>query len=173
MLDILVCFQRWHLCGRVLALITRISNVFMFACFMILQITNSSGRIFAEIAGVPNTVIPSPTIKNFNSTFCSLQGVEFVYIFGVRYFNKSITKLTTQVATFINVQFPNFPKVRLGDLRRHRLQWGTSAAARTDMDSFRLGNCTFWMFFSLCYPRDTQGFPQKMSIHSVQPFGQL
>ena len=28
-------------------------------------------------------------------------------------------------------------------------------------------------FFSLCYPRGTQGFPQQMSANSVQPFGQL
>ena len=27
------------------------------------------------------------------------------------------------------------------------------------------------IFFSLCYPRDTPGFPQKMSTHSVHPFG--
>jgi len=50
----------------------------------------------------------------------------------------------------------NFLKVRLGPLRRRRLQWdgelsttartgwGPSAAARTELGSCRLGNCTFW-----------------------------
>ena len=28
-------------------------------------------------------------------------------------------------------------------------------------------------FFSLCYPRDTQGFAKKLSAHSAQPFCQL
>ena len=27
--------------------------------------------------------------------------------------------------------------------------------------------------FNLRYPRDNPGFPQKMSAHSVQPFGRL
>ena len=26
----------------------------------------------------------------------------------------------------------------------------------------------FWIFASLCYSRDTLGFPLKMSVHSVQ-----
>ena len=29
------------------------------------------------------------------------------------------------------------------------------------------------VFFSLCYSRDTHGFPQKMSAKLVQQFGQL
>ena len=37
----------------------------------------------------------------------------------------------------------NFQKIRLGSLRRRRLQWGPSAASRTDFGSCRLGNCTF------------------------------
>jgi len=38
----------------------------------------------------------------------------------------------SQVATFQMFNFPsgNFPKVRLGPLRRRRLQWGPIAAAR-------------------------------------------
>ena len=31
----------------------------------------------------------------------------------------------------------------------------------------------YFDLFSLCYPRGTQGFPQNISAHSVQPFGQL
>ena len=38
----------------------------------------------------------------------------------------------SQMATFQMCNFPigHFPKVRLGPLRHHRLQWGPSAAAR-------------------------------------------
>ena len=73
----------------------------------------------------------------------------------------------SQVATSQMCNFPsgNFPKVRLGPLRRRRLQWGPSVAAcmgqgaerrgqnrveadcccaaRTDLGSCRLGNCRF------------------------------
>ena len=51
----------------------------------------------------------------------------------------------SQAATSLKCNFPsgNFPKVRLGPLRRRRLEWGPSAAARTDFGSCRLVNCTF------------------------------
>jgi len=35
----------------------------------------------------------------------------------------------------------NFPKLRLG-----LLQWGPSTEAKTNLESCRLGNCTFWKF---------------------------
>jgi len=53
--------------------------------------------------------------------------------FGVRYFPKGIfPRTTSQVTIFQICNFPsgNFLKVRLGLLRRRRLQWGRSAAAR-------------------------------------------
>ena len=39
------------------------------------------------------------------------QGVEFVYIFGVWYFTKSITQVTTQLATFQMCNFPTFQRL--------------------------------------------------------------
>ena len=80
---------------------------------------------------------------------------------GVRYFPKGIFPRATAQVTISKVatsqiyifSSDNFPKVRLGLLRRHRLprDWalriglarGPSAAASTDLGSFRLGNCTF------------------------------
>ena len=71
-----------------------------------------------------------------------------ILIYGVRYFPKGISQVTiSQVATtqMCNFQSGNFPKVRLGPLRRRRLQWrvGPSAAATINLESCRLGNCTF------------------------------
>ena len=81
---------------------------------------------------------------------------------GVRYFPKDIfPRVTSQVPIWISqlatsqmCNFPrgNFPKVRLGPLRRHKwgpsaaawTGYGPSAAARTDLGSCRLGKCTFW-----------------------------
>ena len=63
-------------------------------------------------------------------------------------------RILSFIQEFPSDNFPsgNFPKVRLGPLRRRRLQWGPSvaarmargliAAARTDMGSYRFGNCT-------------------------------
>ena len=75
---------------------------------------------------------------------------QVLYSVGVRYFLKGIfPRVTSQVAIFqvvtsqmCNFSSGNFPKVRLGPLRRSRLQQGPSAAARTDLGSCRLGNCT-------------------------------
>ena len=57
---------------------------------------------------------------------------------GVRYFNKGIFPIATsqvtisQVATsqMCNLPGGNIQKVRLGPIRRRRLQWGPSVAAR-------------------------------------------
>jgi len=38
-----------------------------------------------------------------------------------------------------NFPCSNFKKVRLGPLRRCRLQWGQSAAARTDLGNYTVG----------------------------------
>ena len=89
----------------------------------------------------------------------------------VRYFPKDIYLRATSEVTIFHVaasqmcNFPsgNFPKVRLGPLRRSRLQcepstadrfgWGTKrcsqnrlrlrTAARIHLGSYRMGNCTF------------------------------
>ena len=74
--------------------------------------------------------------------------------FPIGHFSRATSKVTvSRVATSQMCHFPsdNFPKVRLGPLRPHRLlDWvrigyRPSAAARIDLGSCRSGNCTFRM----------------------------
>ena len=93
--------------------------------------------------------------------------VSLVLLISQRHFPKwQLSKCAiSQVTTFqmCNIPSGNFPKVRLGTLRRRKLQWcralrlvrargpnavaktgwGPSAAARTDLGSCCMGNFTF------------------------------
>ena len=55
-------------------------------------------------------------------------------------FQKAFSQVT--ISQLSNFPSSNFPKVRLDLLRRHRLQWGQSAAARTDLGNRKVGKFT-------------------------------